>query len=45
MVDLTSDEKILLDVFNSLPREVAQEKLYEIIALAQKDIEERRAKL
>ena len=45
MVDLTSDEKILLDVFNSLPREVAQEKLYEIIALAQQDIEERRAKL
>lgn len=45
MVDLTSDEKILLDVFNSLPKDVAQEKLYEIIALAQKDIEERREKL
>lgn len=45
MVNLTSDEKILLDVFNSLPKDVAQQKLYEIIELAQKDIEERRANL
>ncbi len=45
MVNLTCDEKILLDVFNSLPKEAAQEKLYEIIALAQKEIELQREKL
>ncbi len=37
-IELSSDEKILLDAFNSLPDDVRGQKLMEIIALAKKNL-------
>ena len=35
-IELTADEKILIDAFSSLPRDVRDQKLIEIIELAKK---------
>ncbi len=43
LANLNSDEKILLDVFNALPESVREQKLLELIALAQIEVEKSRA--
>ena len=42
LVNLSSDEKILLDVFNALPEPVREQKLMEMINLAQAEVEKTR---
>ncbi len=40
-LELTSDEKILLDAFNELPKDIRDQKLLEIVELAKLEIQKK----
>ncbi len=40
--ELTADEKVLLDAFHELPQPLRDQKLFEIIELAKKEIQKKR---
>lgn len=44
-LELTADQKVLLDAFQDLPKDVQRQKLFEIIELAKKELREKNQSL